>query len=148
MEVILLEKIRNVGSLGDKVEVRAGYGRNYLIPYGKALAATKENLVDFEAKRAELEKAATELLAKAQARAEKLVDVAVTIAAQSADEGKLYGSINVREVADALAAAGHEIEKSEIQLPEGPIRQTGEHDIVLALHTDVTATVKLNVVEA
>jgi len=106
MEVILLEKIRNVGNLGEKVDVRPGYGRNYLIPYGKALPATKENVVAFEARRAELEKAAAEKLVAAQARADKLTGLEITLSAQAADEGKLYGSINVREVADAITAQG------------------------------------------
>ena len=148
MDVILLEKIRNVGDLGEKVEVRAGYGRNYLIPYGKALPATKNNLVEFEARRAELEQAAAEKLGIAQARAEKLAGLTVIIEAQAADEGKLYGSLNVREIADAITSAGVELEKSEVDLPEGAIRMVGEHDVSIILHTDVTTSITVNVVGA
>ncbi|WMS88719.1 50S ribosomal protein L9 [Pleionea litopenaei] len=146
MEVILLEKIRNLGDLGDKVSVANGYGRNYLVPHGKAVPATKDNLEAFEARRAELEKQAAELLSAAEARAEKLKELVVTIPANAGDEGKLFGSIGTRDIADAITAAGTEVEKAEVKMPHGVIRNTGEFEIDLALHTDVTVTIKVNVV--
>lgn len=146
MEVILLEKIRNLGGLGDKVKVRPGYGRNFLIPQGKAVAASTANIAAFEARRAELEKQQQEAVAAAEARAESLNGLEVTIAARSGDEGKLFGSIGTRDLADAITAAGIEVEKHEVLLPEGALRHTGEYEVDLALHSDVTATVKVNVV--
>ncbi|MDX1598282.1 MAG: 50S ribosomal protein L9 [Marinobacter sp.] len=146
MEVILLEKVANLGSLGDKVKVKAGYGRNFLLPYGKAVAATAENLKAFEERRAELEKVAAEKLAAAQTRAEALEGASFTIASKAGEEGKLFGSIGVRDIADAITAGGTEVEKSEVRLPEGPLRVTGEYDIELQLHSDVTVNIKLVVV--
>lgn len=146
MEVILLEKVANLGSLGDKVKVKAGYGRNFLLPYGKAVPATEANLKAFEERRAELEKAAAEKLAAAQSRAEALEGASFTISSKAGDEGKLFGSIGVRDIADAITTGGTEVEKSEVRLPEGPIRVTGEYDIELQLHSDVEVTVKLAVV--
>jgi len=146
MEVILLEKVGRLGNLGTKVNVRAGYGRNYLIPFGKAVPATAENVAAFEARRAELEKAAADKLAAAQARAATLNEKEVTIAGNAGDEGKLFGSIGARDIADAITAAGVEVSKSEVRLPEGAIRQVGEYEIDVQLHSDVTATIKLNVV--
>ncbi|GGY68631.1 50S ribosomal protein L9 [Marinobacter zhanjiangensis] len=146
MEVILLEKVANLGSLGDKVKVKSGYGRNFLLPYGKAVAATRDNLKAFEERRAELEKAAADKQAAAQSRAEALEGQSFTISSKAGDEGKLFGSIGVRDIADAITAAGTEVEKSEVRLPEGPIRVTGEYEIELQLHTDVTATIQLAVV--
>ncbi|SNC76308.1 LSU ribosomal protein L9P [Marinobacter sp. es.048] len=146
MEVILLEKVANLGSLGDKVKVKAGYGRNFLLPYGKAAPATEANLKAFEERRAELEKAAAEKQAAAQARAEALEGAAFTISSKAGEEGKLFGSIGVRDIADAITAGGTEVEKSEVRLPEGPIRVTGEYEIELQLHSDVEVTVKLAVV--
>ena len=146
MNVILLEKMHKLGDLGDQVKVKAGYGRNYLIPYGKAVPATKANIEAFEARRAELEKAAAQRLQKAQARAEALQDTNVTIQAKAGEEGKLFGSISVRDIADAITATGTEVEKSEVLLPEGPIRLTGEYEIGLQLHTDVQVAINLNVV--
>ncbi|RDE25035.1 50S ribosomal protein L9 [Motiliproteus coralliicola] len=145
MEVILLEKVGKLGGLGDKVNVKAGYGRNYLVPYGKAVPATKSNIESFEARRAELEKAAAEKLAAAEARAEKLNELELTIVAKAGDEGKLFGSIGTRDIADAIAAAGGDADKSEVRLPEGVLRSTGEYEIDVQLHSDVTAVVKLNV---
>ncbi len=146
MEVILLEKVRNLGNLGDKVNVKSGYGRNFLIPQSKAVMATKENVEKFEARRAELEAKAAEELAAAQARAEKLAEVAeVTIPANAGEEGKLFGSVAASDIVDALSAAGVEVEKREVLLPEGPIRQLGEFDIELALHTDVTQVIKVKI---
>lgn len=146
MEVILLEKIANLGNLGDKVAVKAGYARNFLLPFGKATPANAANVEAFEARRAELEKIAAEKKSEAEARAAKLADLTVTIAANAGEEGKLFGSIGTRDIADAVTAAGVEIEKSEVRLPEGPLRNVGEFDIDLHLHTDVEATVKLVVV--
>ncbi|HET8802695.1 MAG TPA: 50S ribosomal protein L9 [Marinobacter sp.] len=146
MEVILLEKVANLGSLGDKVKVKAGYGRNYLLPFGKAAPATEANIKAFEERRAELEKAAAEKLAAAQARAEALEGAAFTISSKAGEEGKLFGSIGVRDIADAITAAGTDVEKSEVRLPEGPLRATGEYDIELQLHSDVEVTIKLTVV--
>lgn len=145
MEVILLEKVGKLGGLGDKVNVKAGYGRNYLVPYGKAVPATKSNIESFEARRAELEKAAAEKLAAAEARAEKINELELTIVAKAGDEGKLFGSIGTRDIADAIAAAGGDADKSEVRLPEGVLRSTGEYEIDVQLHSDVTAVVKLNV---
>lgn len=147
MEVILLEKVANLGNLGDRVTVRPGYGRNYLVPGKKAVPATKANIEMFEARRAELEKVAAESLAAAQARAEKLAALGeVTISGNAGDEGKLFGSVSVADIADALSNAGIEVKKSEVSLPEGPIRNIGEYDIDIHLHTDVTQVVKVNVV--
>ncbi|CEA02000.1 50S ribosomal protein L9 [Pseudomonas saudimassiliensis] len=146
MEVILLEKIANLGNLGDKVAVKAGYARNFLLPFGKATPATADNVEAFEARRAELEKAAAERKGEAEARAAKLAELTVTIAANAGEEGKLFGSIGTRDIADAVTAAGVELEKSEVRLPEGPLRAVGEFDVAVQLHTDVEATVKLVVV--
>jgi large subunit ribosomal protein L9 len=146
MEVILLEKVGKLGVLGDKVSVKSGYGRNYLIPYSKAVPATKENIAQFEARRAELEKAAAESLAEAEARAEKLNAFSVTLVSKSGDEGRLFGSVGVRDIADAITAAGIEVNKSEVRLPEGPIRTIGEFPITIHLHADVESVVTLNIV--
>lgn len=146
MEVILLEKIANLGNLGDKVNVKSGYGRNYLLPQRKATAATAENIAAFELRRAELEKAAAEKKASAEARAAKLNELQVTIPAVAGDEGKLFGSIGTSDIAEALVAAGVEVEKSEVRMPNGTIRHLGEFDINVHLHTDVEATVKVVVV--
>lgn len=146
MDVILLEKVANLGSLGDKVKVKAGYGRNFLLPYGKAVAATADNLKAFDERRAELEKAAAEKLAAAQARGEALEGASVTITSKAGEEGKLFGSIGVRDIADAITATGTEVEKSEVRLPEGPLRVVGEYEIELQLHSDVTVNINLAVV--
>ncbi len=146
MEVILLEKVGKLGALGDKVSVKSGYGRNFLVPYGKAVPANAANVAEFEARRADLEKAAAEKLAAAEARAEQLNDKAVTITSKAGDEGKLFGSIGVRDIADAVTAAGVEVSKSEVRLPEGPLRAVGDYDVDVQLHSDVTAVVKLTIV--
>ncbi|HSG12225.1 MAG TPA: 50S ribosomal protein L9 [Gammaproteobacteria bacterium] len=143
MEIILLEKIENLGAMGDKVIVSPGYGRNYLVPQGKAKAATAENIAEFEARRAELEQAAAEALAAAEARRDQIDGKTVGIVAKAGDEGKLFGSIGTADIADAVKATGVEIERNEIRLPEGAFRQVGEYDVVLHLHTDVDATIKL-----
>ncbi|KZZ14863.1 50S ribosomal protein L9, partial [Oleiphilus sp. HI0079] len=129
MEVILLEKVGKLGGLGDKVTVKSGFGRNFLVPFGKAVPANAENVAQFEARRAELEKAAAEKLAAAEARAAELNEKSVTITSKAGDEGKLFGSIGVRDVADAVTAAGTEVSKSEVRLPEGPIRAVGDYEI-------------------
>ena len=146
MQVILLEKIQNVGELGQLVTVKAGFGRNYLIPQGKAVPATKENVEAVEQRRAELEAAAAEQLAQAEERKAKLDELVVTIAAKAGDEGKLFGSIGNRDIADALTAEGVEVVKSEVRMPLGPIRQAGEYELDVQLHTDVAATIKVIVV--
>lgn len=147
MEVILLEKVQNLGDLGDRVQVKAGFGRNFLVPYGKAVPATRDNVEKFEARRAELEKAASEKLAAAQARAEKLQGMRVEIAAKTADEdGKLFGSVGSREIMDAVAKLGGDVEKSEIHLPNGPLRSIGEFPIEVQLHSDVLAELTVAVV--
>ncbi len=146
MEVILLEKIGKLGNLGDKVSVKSGFGRNYLVPQGKAVPATEANVAKFEERRAELEAAAAEKLATANARAEVLNATEVTITAKCGDEGKLFGSIGTRDIADAITAAGAEACKSEVRLPEGALRSIGEFEIAVQLHPEVTATVKLAVV--
>ncbi len=146
MEVILLEKVGKLGSLGDKVSVRAGYGRNFLIPFGKAVPANDANIAEFEARRAELEKAAAEKLTAAQARAEQLNEKVVTIVSKAGDEGKLFGSIGVRDIADAVTAAGVAVAKSEVRLPQGSLRNVGEFAITLQLHSEVNANIKLVIV--
>ena len=146
MEVILLDKIGKLGGLGDKVAVKAGYGRNYLVPYGLAVPATRENTEAFEAQRAELEAQAAERKAEAEARAAQLAEIELSLVAKSGDEGKLFGSIGPRDLAEALGQAGIDVAKSEVRMPEGPIRQTGEYDIDLHLHAEVDATVHVVVV--
>lgn len=147
MDVILLENIGNLGSLGDQVSVKPGYGRNFLVPQGKAVPATADNIAKFEARRAELEAAAADALAAAQKRAEALEGLGgVEIAATAGDEGKLFGSVGTRDIAAAITAAGIEVDKSEVRMPEGVIRETGEYEIMLQLHGDVTASVAVKVV--
>ena len=146
MEVILLEKVANLGALGAKVNVKAGYGRNFLIPQGKAVPATKGNLEAFEARRADLERQEAEILATAQARAEQLSTLAVVIAAKSGDEGKLFGSVGTRDIAEAVTTAGIAISKLEVRLPNGALRHTGEYKVTLQLHSDVMAEVAITIV--
>lgn len=146
MDIILLQRIKNLGKLGDKVSVKAGYGRNYLIPQGKAVAATEANTAAFEARRAELEKQEAEVLAAAQARADQLNEVNIVITAKSGDEGKLFGSIGTRDIADALTNAGLEVDRAEVRLPLGALRNTGEFNIAIQLHHDVVAEVLVTIV--
>jgi large subunit ribosomal protein L9 len=143
MDLILLEKVQNLGDLGDLVKVKSGFGRNFLVPQGKAVPATKDNLAQFEARRAELEAAAKAKLDQAESRQSGLAEVVVEITANASEEGKLYGSIGPREVASAVSALGHEITKSEVTMGEGPIRTTGEFDVVVQLHADVESIVKV-----
>ena len=146
MNVILLEKIGNLGDLGDEVSVKPGFARNYLLPQGKAVTADDENRTIFEGRRAELEASANEKLAEANTRAEKLVDKELSIAVKSGEEGRLYGSVGTQNIADALTAEGIPVERSEIRMPEGVIRVLGEYEIAIQLHTDVTAQIKVVVV--
>ena len=147
MELILLQKVTNLGVLGDKVNVKPGYGRNYLVPQGKAVPATEANVASFEAKRAEYEAKAKATHDEAEARAAKFADASVTIGAHASTEGKLYGSVGPRDIAEAFTAAGLPLEKSEVILGEGAFRAVGEYDVVIKLHADVEATVKV-IVEA
>ena len=143
MELILLQKVVNLGGLGDKVKVKPGYGRNYLIPYGKAVPATADNVAAFEAKRAEYEAKANAVHAEAEARKAKLEGATVTIAANASTEGKLFGSVGPRDIAEAFTAAGFPLEKNEVVLGEGPLRRTGEFEIEVRLHADVHTSVKV-----
>ncbi len=146
MEVILLDKVGKLGAIGDKVTVKAGYGRNFLLPQGKAVAATAKNIADFQERRAGLEAAAAAKIAEATARAEKLAELTVTIAANAGDEGRLFGSIGTRDIADAITAAGVSVAKSEVRLPQGVLRETGAYEIDVQLHAEVVQAVKLNVI--
>jgi large subunit ribosomal protein L9 len=146
MELILLQKVRNLGTLGDKVVVKPGYGRNFLLPQGKAVRVNAANLAAFEQRRAEYEAKADSLLADAQARQTKLADAAVTISAHASAEGKLFGSVGPRDIAEALTAAGFAVNKNEVILGEGPLRNTGEYDVAVHLHADIHTTVKVTVV--
>jgi large subunit ribosomal protein L9 len=143
MELILLEKITNLGNLGDKVKVKPGYGRNYLVPAGKAIPATARNIADFEARRAELEKAALEKLSTAEERCAALEGFEIVLTANTGEEGKLYGSIGPREIAEAVTERGISLEKSEVIMGEGPIRYTGEHNVLVHLHADVETEIKV-----
>ena len=141
MEVILLEKVGKLGGLGDRVTVKGGYARNFLLPQGRAVLANESNVAEFETRRAELEKAAKEYLDAATARAEGLNDKVVAITAKAGDEGKLFGSVGTRDIAEAAAAAGLTLDKSEVRLPEGPLRTTGEHEVLCQVHAEVFATI-------
>ncbi len=147
MEVILLERIGKLGDLGERVDVKAGYGRNYLIPQGKAIPATPENVARFEEQRAELERKAAETLAAAEARAARLADLSVTITHQAGEGGKLFGSVGTSDIAEAVTRAGVEISRKEVRLPEGPLRMTGEYEIDIQLHSLVTQPIKV-IIEA
>ena len=146
MELILLQKVTNLGNLGDKVVVKPGFGRNFLVPQGKAVPATAANLAEFEARRAEYEAKAQSSLDEANQRAAALEDASVTIYANASTEGKLYGSVGPRDIAEAFTAAGLPLEKSEVVMGEGPIRHVGEFEVLVHLHADVETTVKVVVV--
>ena len=147
MNVILLERVNNLGDLGDEVAVKAGFARNFLLPQGKAVQANEANRAVFEGRRSELEAAANEKLSEAQARAEKLQDTVLTLVVKTGEEGRLYGSVGTQDIATALVDEGHaELVRSEVRMPEGVIRVVGEHDISLQLHSDVTVDIKVNVV--
>ncbi|MFO1372027.1 MAG: 50S ribosomal protein L9 [Candidatus Competibacteraceae bacterium] len=146
MEIILLEKIANLGTLGERVKVKPGYARNYLIPRGKATEATPANIARFEARRAELERIAADTLAKAKARAEHLADLIVTLSVKTGTEGRLFGSVSAGDIASAVSAAGIELQKHEVRLPAGSIRQIGEYDVDLYLHPEVKTQIRVNVI--
>jgi large subunit ribosomal protein L9 len=146
MEVILLEKVHKLGELGDQVNVKPGFGRNYLIPSGKAVSATVDNIAKFDARRAELEKQQQESLAAATARAEKLNIVSIAISRKAGAEGKLFGSVGTIDIAETVTLTGVELAKHEIRMPDGPIRNTGEFEVDVQLHSDVSAIIKVSVV--
>ena len=146
MEVILLEKVHKLGELGDQVNVKPGFGRNYLIPSGKAVSATVDNIAKFDARRAELEKQQQESLAAATARAEKLNIVSIAISRKAGAEGKLFGSVGTIDIAETVTLTGVELAKHEISMPDGPIRNTGEFEVDVQLHSDVSAIIKVSVV--
>jgi large subunit ribosomal protein L9 len=145
MQVILMEKVANLGNLGDVVKVKDGFARNYLIPQGKAKRATEANLEAFEARRAELEKAQAEALAKAQERGAKLDGLTLQIAQKAGVDGRLFGSVTNYDIVEALKAQGHEVERAMVRMPAGPLKQVGDYPIQLALHTDVVATITVSV---
>jgi large subunit ribosomal protein L9 len=145
MQVILLERVVNLGQLGDVVKVKEGYARNYLIPHGKARRATDAALKEFESRRADLEKAQAEKLAAAQALAGKLNGLTLHLAAKSGVDGRLFGSVTNADIAEALARQGHTVERSQIRMPQGPLKQVGEHKLSVALHTDVVAEITVAV---
>ena len=146
MNVILLERLGNLGDIGDEVAVKAGFARNYLIPKGKAVRATEENRAVFEGRRAELEKAAAEQLTEAQGRAAKLEGLSLTLVVKAGEEGKLYGSVGTQDIADAIPAEAIEVARAEVRMPEGVIRSTGEYEIDVQLHSDVTVAIAVAVV--
>ena len=145
MQVILMEKVANLGNLGDVVKVKDGYARNFLIPHGKAKRATDENLKAFESRRAELEKAQNEQLAKQQEKGQKLEGLTIQITQKAGPDGRLFGSVTNYDIVESLKKQGHEVERSMIRMPQGPLKQVGEFPIQIALHTDVTVTIKVAV---
>jgi large subunit ribosomal protein L9 len=147
MEIILLEKIANLGAMGEKVNVKPGYGRNYLIPKGKAAPATADNIAEYEARRADLEKAAAEALAAAGVRRDALLEKVITIVSKAGEEGKLFGSIGTADIASVISEQLVTVERNEVRLPDGAFRSIGEHEVQIQLHTDVNVAVKL-VIEA
>jgi len=146
MDVILLQKVANLGNIGDRVKVRSGFGRNYLLPQGKATLATPTNVAKFEARRVELERLAQEQLASAQQRAGALEGFKLTITAKAGTEGKLFGSIGTADIAEACTRSGHAVARSEVRLPHGPLRTVGEHTVALHLHADVDLTLPVTIV--
>ena len=148
MQIILLEKVVNLGSLGDVVKVRQGYARNFLIPQGKAKRATESAIKEFEARRAELEKAQADKLAAAQAVGEKLAGLTVQIGAKAGVDGRLFGSVTNFDIAEALGQQGFSVEKAQVRMPQGPLKTLGEHKVAVALHTDVVVDLAINVVAA
>ena len=145
MQVILMEKVANLGNLGDVVKVKDGFARNYLIPHGKAKRATPDNLKAFESRRAELEKAQADILAKAQERGSKLDGLTVQITQKAGPDGRLFGSVTNYDIVEGMKKQGHEVERAQIRMPQGPLKQVGEYPIQVALHTDVTVTIKVSV---
>jgi large subunit ribosomal protein L9 len=145
MEVILLQKVANLGNIGDRVKVRSGYGRNFLLPQGKATLATADNVKKFEARRADLERNAQDELAVAQSRAEALKDYTLAMTAKAGNEGKLFGSVGTADIAEACTRAGHKVARSEVRMPNGPLRSVGEHVVELHLHADVDVELKVSI---
>ena len=145
MELILLEKVHQLGNLGDTVNVKPGYGRNYLVPNGKAVPANAKNKADFEERRAELEKLALKKLSSAEERVSALADFEIILTANASEEGKLYGSIGPREISDEVTSRGIELSKAEVNMPDGPIRFTGEHKVLVHLHADVETEIKVTI---
>jgi len=145
MQVILMEKVANLGNLGDVVKVKDGFARNFLIPQGKAKRATQENLKAFESRRTELEKAQNEQLAKAQERSAKLEGLTLQITQKAGPDGRLFGSVTNYDIVEELKKQGHEVERAQIRMPQGPLKQVGDYPIQIALHTDVTATITVSV---
>jgi large subunit ribosomal protein L9 len=145
MQVILMEKVANLGNLGDVVKVKDGFARNFLIPQGKAKRATQDNLKAFEARRTELEKAQNEQLAKAQERGTKLEGLTIQISQKAGVDGRLFGSVTNYDIVEALQKQGHDVERSQIRMPQGPLKQVGDFPLQVALHTDVTATITVSV---
>lgn len=146
MDVILLEKVRNLGSLGEQVKVKSGFARNFLIPYGKAVAATEANRAKFEARRAELEKAAADAMLAAKARGEKMAGTTVQIVRKISEEGKLFGSVGIKDICDAMREAGYELVKSEVHLDRGPLKDVGDHEVSVSLHPEVNLKIIVSVV--
>jgi large subunit ribosomal protein L9 len=146
MDVILLQKVANLGNIGDRVKVRSGYGRNFLLPQGKATVATPDNVARFEARREELEKAAREHMTSAQERATALKDFKLIITAKAGTEGKLFGSIGTSDIAEALGKQGFKVERSEVRMPNGPLRMVGDHSVGLHLHADIDVPVAVSIV--
>ncbi len=146
MDVILLQKVANLGNIGDRVKVRSGFGRNFLLPQGKATLATPDNVARFEARRAELEKLAREQLASAEERAAAMKDFKLLISAKAGTEGKLFGSIGTADIAEACTRQGFKVERSEVRLPNGPLRMIGEHTVSLHLHADIDVPVNVSIV--
>ena len=146
MQVILLENVANVGKLGDLVNVKSGFARNFLVPQGKATVATEDNIAKFEERRAELEKISAEKLQSAQERAKKLEGQVIEIASRASDEGKLFGSVGVFEIANAFSEKGMDLNKSEVRLPEGPLKDLGEHEVEISVHSEVVFNVTVNVI--
>ena len=146
MDVILLQKVANLGTIGDRVKVKSGYGRNFLLPSGRATLATAANVARFELRRAELEQLAGRELGSAQQRAESLRDFRLTITAKAGSEGKLFGSVGTADIAEACTAAGHKVNRSEVRLPAGPLRLVGEHQVGVHLHTDVEVVLTVIIV--
>jgi large subunit ribosomal protein L9 len=146
MEVILLEEVQNLGNLGDQVKVKSGYARNYLIPYGRAVIASKENRAAFEARQAELERVHAEALAKARERADKMDGVSVQLVRKVGEEDKLFGSVSTRDIAEAMQEAGHDLQKSEIHLAAGPLKDVGDHEIAVTLHPEIDIKITVSIV--
>jgi large subunit ribosomal protein L9 len=146
MDIILLEKVANLGALGERIKVKPGYARNFLIPKGKATEATPANLARFEARRAELEHIADETLSQAKTRAAQLAELIVTLSVKTGSEGRLFGSVGAADIADAVSAAGIELDKREVKLPAGPIRQIGEYDVGIHLHNEVKTQIRVNII--